>query len=99
MGESMPENATWRARVDERFTSLRGFAALTVVLAHYQYIGFVPGLPLFKFSGQLALMLFFFLSAFLLAHSLAQDPEWPMRTSSPSRDTPSTGLRGSFRFS
>ncbi len=80
MGESMPENATWRARVDERFTSLRGFAALTVVLAHYQYIGFVPGLPLFKFSGQLALMLFFFLSAFLLAHSLAQDPEWPMRT-------------------
>jgi peptidoglycan/LPS O-acetylase OafA/YrhL len=69
----------WRSRVDKRFTSLRGFAALTVVLAHYQYIGFLPSVPAFKYSGQCGLMLFFFLSSFLLCHSLASDPNWAAR--------------------
>jgi peptidoglycan/LPS O-acetylase OafA/YrhL len=69
----------WRSRIDKRFTSLRGFAALTVMLAHYQYIGLLPGLPLFKYSGQCGLMLFFFLSSFLLCHSLASDPNWAGR--------------------
>jgi peptidoglycan/LPS O-acetylase OafA/YrhL len=69
----------WRLRVDGRFTSLRGAAALTVMLAHYQYIGFLPGLPAFKYSGQCGLMVFFFLSSFLLSHSLASDPHWAAR--------------------
>ena len=60
----------WKLRIDERFTALRGCAALTVMLAHYQYIGLLPALPVFKYSGQLAVMLFFFLSSFLLSHSL-----------------------------
>lgn len=60
----------WKHRIDERFTALRGCAALTVMLAHYQYIGLLPALPIFKYSGQLAVMLFFFLSSFLLSHSL-----------------------------
>lgn len=71
----MPPSASsagpaWKLRIDERFTALRGCAALTVMLAHYQYIGLLPALPLFKYSGQLAVMLFFFLSSFLLSHSL-----------------------------
>ncbi len=49
----------WRSRIDRRFTSLRGFAALTVMLAHYQYIGLLPSLPVFKYSGQCGLTLFF----------------------------------------
>jgi peptidoglycan/LPS O-acetylase OafA/YrhL len=69
----------WRKRIDSRFTSLRGFAALTVMLAHYQYIGFLPDLPVFKYSGQLGLMLFFFLSSFLLSHSLTSDLNWSAR--------------------
>ena len=69
----------WRSQIDSRFTALRGAAALIVMLAHYQYIGFLPGLPAFKYSGQLALMVFFFLSSFLLSHSLATDPNWPAR--------------------
>jgi peptidoglycan/LPS O-acetylase OafA/YrhL len=69
----------WRSRIDKRFTSLRGCAALTVMLAHYQYIGLLPGLPAFKYSGQFGLMLFFFLSSFLLCHSLASDPNWRTR--------------------
>jgi peptidoglycan/LPS O-acetylase OafA/YrhL len=76
MEESLQD---WRLRVDGRFTSLRGAAALMVMLAHYQYIGFLPGLPAFKYSGQCALMVFFFLSSFLLSHSLASDPHWPAR--------------------
>jgi hypothetical protein len=64
----------WRSRIDKRFTSLRGFAALTVMLAHYQYIGLLPSLPVFKYSGQFGLILFFFLSSFLLCHSLAYIP-------------------------
>ncbi len=71
----MPQSApsagpAWKLRIDERFTALRGCAALTVMLAHYQYIGLLPALPIFKYSGQLAVMLFFFLSSFLLSHSL-----------------------------
>src|SRR5580658_5672328 len=66
----------WRSRIDRRFTSLRGFAALTVMLAHYQFIGLLPSLPVFKYSGQCGLMLFFFLSSFLLCHSLASDRNW-----------------------
>ena len=69
----------WRSRIDKRFTSLRGFAALTVMLAHYQFIGLLPSLPVFKYSGQFGLMLFFFLSSFLLCHSLASDPNWLAR--------------------
>ena len=46
----------WRSRIDKRFTSLRGFAALTVMLAHYQYIGLLPSLPVFKYSGQFGLI-------------------------------------------
>jgi peptidoglycan/LPS O-acetylase OafA/YrhL len=69
----------WRSRIDKRFTSLRGFAALTVMLAHYQYVGLLPSLPVFKYSGQCGLMLFFFLSSFLLCHSLASDPNWAAR--------------------
>ena len=69
----------WRSRIDKRFTSLRGAAALIVMLAHYQYIGFLPALPAFKYSGQCGLMVFFFLSSFLLCHSLASDPNWAAR--------------------
>ena len=69
----------WRSRIDKRFTSLRGFAAVTVMLAHYQYIGFLPGAPVFKYSAQCGLMVFFFLSSFLLCHSLASDPNWSAR--------------------
>jgi peptidoglycan/LPS O-acetylase OafA/YrhL len=58
---------------------LRGGAALIVMLAHYQYIGFLPGVPVFKYSGQCGLMVFFFLSSFLLSHSLATDPNWIAR--------------------
>jgi peptidoglycan/LPS O-acetylase OafA/YrhL len=72
-------NSDWRSRIDKRFTSLRGFAALTVMLAHYQYIGFLPGAPVFKYSGQCGLMVFFFLSSFLLCHSLASDHNWTAR--------------------
>ena len=74
-----PIDPDWRLRIDKRFTSLRGFAALTVMLAHYQYMGFLPGAPAFKYSGQCGLMVFFFLSSFLLSHSLASDPNWPVR--------------------
>ena len=72
-------DSDWRSRIDKRFTSLRGAAALIVMLAHYQYIGFVPALPAFKYSGQCGLMVFFFLSSFLLCHSLASDPNWAAR--------------------
>lgn len=68
----------WKLRIDERFTALKGCAALTVMLAHYQYIGLLPALPIFKYSGQLAVMLFFFLSSFLLSHSLTK--EWRQGT-------------------
>jgi peptidoglycan/LPS O-acetylase OafA/YrhL len=74
-----PIEPDWRSRIDKRFTSLRGFAALTVMLAHYQYIGFLPVAPVFKYSGQCGLMVFFFLSSFLLCHSLASDPSWKTR--------------------
>jgi len=46
------------------------------MLAHYQYLGFLPGLPALKYSGQCGLVVFFFLSSFLLSHSLASDPNW-----------------------
>jgi peptidoglycan/LPS O-acetylase OafA/YrhL len=72
-------NYDWRTRLDKRFTSLRGGAALIVMLAHYQYIGFLPGVPVFKYSGQCGLMVFFFLSSFLLSHSIATDPNWIAR--------------------
>jgi peptidoglycan/LPS O-acetylase OafA/YrhL len=72
-------NSDWRSRIDKRFTSLRGFAALTVMLAHYQYIGFLPRAPVFKYSGQCGLMVFFFLSSFLLCHSLVSDLNWTAR--------------------
>ncbi len=72
-------NPDWRSRIDKRFTSLRGYAALTVMLAHYQYIGFLPSAPVFKYSAQCDLMLFFFLSSFLLCHSLVSDPNWTAR--------------------
>ncbi len=72
-------NPDWRSRIDKRFTSLRGYAALTVMLAHYQYIGFLPSAPVFKYSAQCGLMLFFFLSSFLLCHSLVSDPNWTVR--------------------
>ena len=65
-------DSAWKDRIDERFTALRGCAALTVMLAHYQYVGLLPSLPVFKFSGQLAVMVFFFLSSFLLSHSLTK---------------------------
>lgn len=74
-----PIDPDWRSRIDKRFTSLRGFAALTVMLAHYQYIGFLPAAPVFKYSAQCGLMVFFFLSSFLLCHSLASDPNWKAR--------------------
>jgi peptidoglycan/LPS O-acetylase OafA/YrhL len=79
-----PGDPDWRSRIDQRFTSLRGFAALTVMLAHYQYsgllpVGFLPSAPLFKYSGQWGVMVFFFLSSFLLSHSLASDPNWTAR--------------------
>jgi peptidoglycan/LPS O-acetylase OafA/YrhL len=77
--ESLPSDQDWRSRIDKRFTSLRGGAALIVMLAHYQYVGFLPGLPAFKYSGQCGLMVFFFLSSFLLCHSLASDPHWAAR--------------------
>src|SRR5271166_7191675 len=66
----------WRRRIDARFTSLRGYAALAVMLAHYQYLGFLAAAPVLKDSAQLELMQFFFLSSFLLSHSLASDPDW-----------------------
>ena len=72
-------NTNWRSRIDKRFTSLRGAAALIVMLAHYQFIGFLPAVPAFKYSGQCGLMVFFFLSSFLLCHSLASDPNWTAR--------------------
>jgi len=74
-----PIDPDWRSRIDKRFTSLRGFAALTVMLAHYQYMGFLPAAPVFKYSAQCGLMVFFFLSSFLLCHSLASDPNWKAR--------------------
>ena len=74
-----PGDPDWRSRIDQRFTSLRGFAALTVMLAHYQYIGFLPSAPVFKYSGQWGVMVFFFLSSFLLSHSLSSDPNWTAR--------------------
>ena len=49
------------------------------MLAHYQYIGFLPAAPVFKYSAQCGLMVFFFLSSFLLCHSLASDPNWKAR--------------------
>ena len=78
-GATAAIDSDWRSRIDKRFTSLRGAAALIVMLAHYQYIGFMPALPAFKYSGQCGLMVFFFLSSFLLCHSLASDPNWPAR--------------------
>ena len=42
-------DSDWRSRIDKRFTSLRGAAALIVMLAHYQYIRFLPALPAFKY--------------------------------------------------
>jgi peptidoglycan/LPS O-acetylase OafA/YrhL len=69
----------WRSHIDKRFTSLRGAAALIVMLAHYQYIGLLPAVPAFKYSGQCGLMVFFFLSSFLLCHSLASDRHWTGR--------------------
>jgi peptidoglycan/LPS O-acetylase OafA/YrhL len=69
----------WRSHIDKRFTSLRGAAALIVMLAHYQYIGLLPAVPAFKYSGQCGLMVFFFLSSFLLCHSLASDRHWTAR--------------------
>jgi peptidoglycan/LPS O-acetylase OafA/YrhL len=74
-----PIDPDWRSRIDKRFTSLRGLAALTVMLAHYQYIGFLPVAPVFKYSAQCGLMVFFFLSSFLLCHSLASDLNWTAR--------------------
>jgi peptidoglycan/LPS O-acetylase OafA/YrhL len=74
-----PIDLDWRSRIDKRFTSLRGAAALIVMLAHYQYAGFLPALPAFKYSGQCGLMVFFFLSSFLLSHSLASGPNWTAR--------------------
>ncbi len=71
-----PDDDGWRHRIDARFTSLRGYAALAVMLAHYQYLGFLAAAPVLKYSAQLELMLFFFLSSFLLSHSLASDPDW-----------------------
>src|SRR5208337_684884 len=71
-----PADDGWRRRIDARFTSLRGYAALAVMLAHYQYLGFLAAAPVLKDSAQLELMLFFFLSSFLLSHSLASDPNW-----------------------
>jgi peptidoglycan/LPS O-acetylase OafA/YrhL len=68
---SPPAGQAWKRQIDGRFTALRGSAALIVMLAHYQYLGLLPGLPVFKYSGQLGVMLFFFLSSFLLSHSLA----------------------------
>src|ERR1700679_1209556 len=49
-----PGDPDWRSRIDQRFISLRGFAALTVMLAHYQHsgllpVGFLPSAPLFKY--------------------------------------------------
>ena len=70
-----PVGRAWKQQIDGRFTALRGCAALIVMLAHYQYIGFLPGLPVFKYSGQLGVMLFFFLSSFLLSHSLTHECE------------------------
>ncbi|HZZ60082.1 MAG TPA: acyltransferase [Roseiarcus sp.] len=71
MSLSTPQGGQARKhRIDERFTALRGCAALIVMMAHCQYVGFLPALPVFKYSGQLGVMLFFFLSAFLLSHSL-----------------------------
>ena len=35
--------------------------------------------PVFKYSAQCGLMVFFFLSSFLLCHSLASDPNWKAR--------------------
>ena len=72
-------DSDWRSRIDKRFTSLRGGAALIVMLAHYQYVGFLPALPVFKYSGQCGLLVFFFLSSFLLCHSLASDPNSAVR--------------------
>ena len=45
----------WRSRIDKRFTSLRGFAALTVMLAHYQYIGLLPASRSSSIPGNSAL--------------------------------------------
>src|SRR5271157_3972784 len=70
------DEAGWKHRIDGRFTALRGYAALTVMLAHYQYLGFLSAAPVLKYSAQLELMLFFFLSSFLLSHSLASDQDW-----------------------
>jgi peptidoglycan/LPS O-acetylase OafA/YrhL len=66
----------WRSRIDDRLTGLRGYAALSVMLGHYQNGGFLPLVPFFKYSGQCSLYLFFFLSSFVLSHSLLKsDPE------------------------
>ena len=56
--------------IDDRFTGLRGFAALGVVITHYHYNGFLTDLPVFKYAGQFLIFIFFFLSSFLLCHSL-----------------------------
>src|SRR5271157_3482840 len=54
-----PADDGWRRRIDARFTSLRGYAALAVMLAHYQYLGFLAAAPVLKYSAQLELVLFF----------------------------------------
>jgi peptidoglycan/LPS O-acetylase OafA/YrhL len=76
MSQSTPHcGQAWKHRIDERFTAMRGCAALIVMMAHCQYVGLLPTLPVFKYSGQLGVMLFFFLSAFLLSHSLTSARE------------------------
>jgi peptidoglycan/LPS O-acetylase OafA/YrhL len=72
----MPQDAAFAARIDERFTGLRGYAALSVMLAHYQYMGLFDFVPFFKYGAQLSLYVFFFLSTFLLSRSLTADPHW-----------------------
>jgi peptidoglycan/LPS O-acetylase OafA/YrhL len=64
-------------------TSLRGLAALTVLLFHSSYLSynFAQGaLPTISRRGDLAVDLFFFLSGFVLAHvygsRLAGEPSW-----------------------
>jgi peptidoglycan/LPS O-acetylase OafA/YrhL len=58
------------ARIGSQLSGLRGLAALGVVITHYHYYGFLARFPVFKFGGQFFIFLFFFLSSFLLSHSL-----------------------------
>jgi peptidoglycan/LPS O-acetylase OafA/YrhL len=72
----MLQDPAFAARIDERFTGLRGYAALSVMLAHYQYMGLFNFVPFFKYGAQLSLYIFFFLSTFLLSRSLTADRHW-----------------------